>query len=136
MEIEEQILNTYHTVCVVGLSNNPDRPSYTVARYLQSNGYRIIPVNPNEPRILEETSYPNVTSVPDPIEVVDIFRRSEDVLPIVVEAIKAKAKVIWMQEGVKNDEAAEYARKAGLLVVMDKCMSKEHIRIKENSWRK
>ncbi len=126
MTVEEEILRNNGTVAVVGLSANPDRPSNRVASYLKGKGYRIIPVNPNEKVILGETCYPDLGSIPEPVEVVDIFRLSEDVLPIVQEAVKTGANVVWMQEGVINEEAATYARKAGLKVVMDKCMKKEH----------
>ena len=126
MSVEEEILKSNHTVAVVGLSANPDRPSYRVASYLKENGYRIIPVNPNEKVIMDEVCYPDLKSVPERVEIVDIFRRSEDVLPIVRDAVEIGAKVVWMQEGVINEEAAAYAKKAGLKVVMDKCMFKEH----------
>jgi len=115
---------------MVGLSDNAERPSYRVASYLKEQGYRIIPVNPRVEEVLGEVSYPDLTSVPEPVDVVDIFRRSEDVPPIVEEAIKVGAKVVWMQEGIVNEEAAERARRAGLQVVMDKCMLKEHSKLK------
>lgn len=127
--IEEKILKEYHTVAVVGASPDSRRPSHRVAAYLAQHGYRIIPVNPNARTVLGKESYPNLSSIPEKIEVVDIFRRSEEVIPIIDEAIKIGAKVIWMQEGVINEEAAARARNAGLLVVMDKCMLKEHMRL-------
>lgn len=123
------ILNNSRTVAVVGLSANPDRPSHAVAEYLKENGYTIIPVNPNEKEILGEQSYPDINSIPVQVDVVDIFRRPEDVLPVVREAIGKGIKAVWMQEGVVNKEAAAEARKAGLKVVMDKCMFKEHWRL-------
>lgn len=126
---ETKILNQYRTVAIVGASPNPERPSYRVASYLMEHGYQVIPVNPNAPVILGNTSYPDLSSIPEKIEVVDIFRKSEEVMPIVEEAIKIRAKVVWMQEGVINEEAAAKARDAGLLVVMDKCMLKEHQRL-------
>jgi len=126
---EEKILATYHTVAVVGLSPDPNRPSHKVAAYLADHGYEIIPVNPDVRDILGRPSYPDLQSVPRAVEVVDIFRRSEEVLPIVDEAIKIGAKAVWMQEGVINEEAAARARDAGLLVVMNKCMFKEHRRL-------
>ena len=126
MSIEEKILNSSRTVAVVGLSLKPDRPSYKVASYLKEQGYRIIPVNPTEKEILGEPCYPDLASVPMSIDVVNIFRRSADVPPLVEEAIKIGAKAVWMQEGVINEEAANRAREAGLMVVMDKCMLKEH----------
>ena len=114
---------------MVGLSANPERPSYIVAKYLKEHGYKIIPVNPNENTVLGQKSYPDLSSIPEKIDVVDIFRRSEDVLPIAREAIRIGAKAVWMQEGVKNEEAAAVAREAGLKVVMNKCMRKQHIRL-------
>ena len=126
---EEKILNGYRTVAVVGLSPDPNRPSHKVATYLAQHGYEIIPVNPDAPEILGKTSYPDLQSLPQSVEVVDIFRRSEEVLPIVDEAIKIGAKAVWMQEGVINEAAASRARDAGLLVVMNKCMLKEHRRL-------
>jgi hypothetical protein len=131
MSTEEEILNSSRVVAVVGLSPKPDRPSYTVASYLKERGYRIIPVNPTVKEILGETCYPNLNSIRKPIDVVDIFRRSEEVPDIVEEAIKIGAKAVWMQEGVINEEAAARAREAGLLVVMDKCMLKEHRKLKK-----
>ncbi|HLG30642.1 MAG TPA: CoA-binding protein [Candidatus Brocadiales bacterium] len=123
------ILKEYRTVAVVGLSPKEDRPSYNVAKYLKSQGYRIIPVNPNAKEVLGEVSYPDLKSIPEEVEIVDIFRRSEDVPPIVDDAISVGAKVVWMQEGIINNEAAEMARKAGLEVIMDRCMFKEHRRL-------
>jgi len=124
---EEEIRNTLsscQTVAVVGVSPKPDRPSYLVAAYLQSKGYRIIPVRPDGEEILGEKVYHSLTEIPREIEidVVDIFRKSEDVPPVVEEAIQRGAKVIWMQEGIANPEAASIAEKAGLQVVMDRCM--------------
>ena len=132
MGIIEEILDNNRTVAVVGLSPNPDRPSYRVASYLKENGYKIIPVNPNEKNILGEKSYPDLNAIRDKVDVVDIFRRSEDVTPIVRQAIKKGAKAVWMQEGVINKVAADEARKAGLKVVMDRCMFKEHIKLHES----
>lgn len=123
----EKILKGYKTIAVVGLSPKEDRPSHNVAKYLRSQGYRIIPVNPNAKEVLGEISYPDLKSILEKVDIVDIFRRSEDVLPIVDEAIAIGAKVVWMQEGIINNEAAERARKAGLEVVMDRCMLKEHM---------
>jgi predicted CoA-binding protein len=126
---EEKILSEYRTVAVVGVSTNPSRPSHKVANYLVEHGYKVIPVNPQVQAILGKPSYPDLSSIPEPVEVVDIFRRSTEVMPVVEEAIKIGAKAVWMQEGVINEEAASRARDAGLLVVMDKCMLKEHRRI-------
>ncbi|MCL0056492.1 CoA-binding protein [Dehalococcoidia bacterium] len=129
MGIEEEILNSSKTIAVVGLSPRRERPSFTVASYLKEQGFSIIPVNPTVAEILGERSYPDLSSIPGRVDVVDIFRRSEEVLPIVEEAIKIGAKSVWMQEGVINEDAASRAREAGLLVIMDKCMLKEHRRL-------
>lgn len=126
---EAKILNEYRTVAIVGASPNPKRPSCKVTSYLTKHGYNVIPVNPSAQQILGKTSYPNLSSIPEKVEVVDIFRRSEEVMPIIEEAIKIGAKAVWMQEGVTNEEAAAKARDAGLLVVMNKCMRKEHMRL-------
>lgn len=119
------------TIAVVGLSPNPARPSYQVARYLQSVGFKIIPVNPTAEEILGEKSYPDLASIPQEVKVdlVDIFRRSEEVKPIVAQAVARGVKYIWMQEGVVNEEAATLAREAGAEVVMDRCLMKEHKRL-------
>ena len=124
----QQILREARTIAVVGLSGKRFRPSYGVAEYLQRAGYRIIPVNPVEREVLGETSYPDLDAVPDAIDIVDIFRRSEYVPEIVEAAIRKGAKVIWMQEGVVHEEAARRAREAGLEVVMDRCILKDHRR--------
>ena len=116
--IEEQLTNS-KTIAVVGLSPNPERPSHYVAKYLQEQGYRIIPVNPLLQEVLGEKCYPDLGSVPEPVDMVDIFRRSEHVGPIVDDAIAIGAKYVWMQDGVVNEEAAASARSAGLSVVMD-----------------
>ncbi len=123
--IIDKILRDCRTIAVVGLSSNPARPSYHVAAYMQSHGHRIIPVNPNETNVLGETAYPSLGAVPGPIDLVNIFRKSEDVLPIVEEAIAHGVKAIWMQEGISNEQAAVRARESGLLVVMDRCWLKE-----------
>ena len=125
---EVDILKTYRVVAMVGLSSKEDRPSNKVARYLTRKGFQVIPVNPAETEILGEKSYPDLKGIPQKVEIVDIFRKSEDVGPIVDEAIGLGAKVIWMQEGVKNEQAAKKANQAGLEVVMDKCMKKTHER--------
>ena len=129
MSIEKEILNSSRVVAVVGLSPKTDRPSYRVASYLKKNGYKIIPVNPQAEKILGKTCYSDLGSIPEPVDVVDIFRRSEEVSAIVEEAIKIGAKAVWMQEGVINEEAAACAKEAGLLVVMDECMLKEHLKL-------
>ena len=120
------ILKQYKTIAVVGLSSNPSRPSHGVAQYLQANGYRIIPVNPNEREVLGEKSYARVEDVPEKVQIVDIFRRPEEVLSPVEGAIRSGAKVIWMQLGIENATAAERAHAAGLTVVMDACFLIEH----------
>jgi predicted CoA-binding protein len=124
-----ELLRTCRTIAVVGLSSKRFRPSYGVAEYMQRNGYRILPVNPFETQVLGEKSYPHLAAVPVPVDVVDIFRRSEFVPDIVEEAIGIGARAIWMQEGVIHEEAAERARSAGLTVVMDRCILKEHRRM-------
>ncbi|UCG83803.1 MAG: CoA-binding protein [Dehalococcoidia bacterium] len=129
----EEVLTRYQTIAVVGASPDPDRPSHRVAEFLQNEGYRVIPVTPKGGEILGETVYPDLRSIPEPVEVVDVFRRSEDVLPTAEEAITIGAKALWMQEVVINEEAAEKAGKAGLMVVMDRCMMKEIMRRKEQS---
>ena len=128
---EEEILSFSRVVAVVGLSAKPDRPSYRVASYLKEQGYKIIPVNPTEKEVLGEPCYPDLASVPESVDVVDVFRRSEEVPPIVEEAIRIGAKTVWMQEGVINEEADARGREAGLMVVMDKCMLKEHQKLKK-----
>jgi predicted CoA-binding protein len=128
-ETIERILRESHTIAVVGLSGDPERPSFEVAQYLQERGYRIIPVNPNLQEVLGERAYPDLLSIPEPVDVVDIFRRSEAVPLIVEQAIQIGAKAIWMQEGVVNEEAAQQAHRSGLLVVMDHCMLKETKRL-------
>ena len=119
-------------MAVVGASSNPERASYQVAGYLAEHGYQVIPVNSGVKKVLGKASYPDLSSIPGTVEVVDIFRRSEEVVPVVDEAIKIGAKAVWMQEGVINEEVASRARDAGLLVVMDKCMRKEHRRLRQN----
>ena len=131
MSIEEEILSSSRTIAVVGLSPKPNRPSYRVASYLKEQGYRIIPVNPKATEILGEVCYPDLSSIPEPVDVIDIFRRPEEVPRIVEETIKIGAKAVWMQEGVINEEAAARAKQAGLKVVMDRCMYKEHTRMEK-----
>ena len=113
-------------IAVVGRSSNPARPSYRVASYMKAYGVRIIPVNPKETEVLVEQAYPSLAAVPGKVDLVDIFRKSEDVLPIVEEAIAHGVDAVWMQEGVVNDRAAIHAKESGLLVVMDRCWLKEH----------
>ena len=124
-----EILRNSKTIAVVGLSGKRFRPSYGVAEYMQRAGYRIIPVNPEERQVLGEASYPDLETVPDAVDIVDIFRRSEFVPEIVEAAIRKGAKVIWMQEGVVHEAAAQRAMEAGLTVVMDRCILKDHRRL-------
>lgn len=123
-----RILERYKRVAMVGLSANPFRPSHFAAIYLLSEGYDVIPVNPREKEVLGRRSYTSVREVPGPIDIVDIFREPAAVPPIVEEAIAVGAKVVWMQLGVINEQAAQRAREAGLEVVMDRCMKIEHAR--------
>ena len=125
------VLSRCKTIAVVGISPKEDRPSYTVASYLKSKGYRIIPVRPDGETILGEKVYHSLQEIPREvnIDIVDIFRRSEDVPPVVEEAIHRGAKVVWMQEGVIHPEAGASAERAGLQVVMDRCIKKEHQRL-------
>jgi len=123
-----ELLKSSHTIAVVGLSSNKSRPSYGVAEYLQGAGYRIIPVNPNETEVLGERAVVRLEDIREKVDIVDIFRRSEFVTPVVESAIAIGAKAVWMQEGVVNEAAAERARNAGLFVVMDHCILKEHAR--------
>ena len=125
----KDILLSIKTIASVGLSSNTEKESYWIVSYLKDQGYHVIPVNPTATEILGEKAYPNLESVPEKIDVVQVFRRSEDVPPIVDEAIKVGAKVVWMQEGIVNEEAAQKARQAGLQVVMDACMRATHRRL-------
>lgn len=125
----KQILLSAKTVASVGLSSNPQKESYGIDWYLQQQGYRIIPVNPTATEILGEKAFPDLESIPDRIDVVQVFRKPEDVPPVVESAIKIGAKVVWMQEGIVNLEAAKKAREAGLQVVMDACMRATHQRL-------
>ncbi len=133
-----EIFEKYKTIAIVGLSSDENRPSHQVAKYLKEHGYRIIPVNPALSEVLGEKSYPSLLDMPsniqETIEIVDVFRRSEDVSPVVNQMIKMKEVygspfVVWMQLGIINEEAAEVARKSGLIVVMDKCIMVEHKRL-------
>jgi len=123
----QAILKEHKTIAVVGLSPKPERDSHKVARYLREQGYDIIPVNPGQKQILGSRSYPNLKAIPSPVDIVDIFRRPEAIPPIVDDAIEIGAKVVWMQLGIANNQAAEKAREAGLQVVMSKCIKVEHM---------
>ncbi|MBD3224621.1 MAG: CoA-binding protein [Caldithrix sp.] len=126
-QLIQNILKRSKTVAVVGLSNKPQKASNDVAAYLKKHGYHIIPVNPNYSEILGEKCYPNLKEIPVSIDVVDIFRKSQDVPAVVEEAIEVGAKTIWMQSGIRHEEAAKRARSAGIEVVMDTCMKVEHM---------
>lgn len=121
-----EVLKKYKTIAVVGLSSDARRPSHEVSAYMQSAGYRIIPVNPNEKGVLGEKSYARLEDVPEKIEIVNVFRRAEEVPPVAESAIRVGAKVLWMQLGIENAEAAERARAAGLVVAEDACILVEH----------
>jgi len=121
-----ELLKSAKTIAVVGLTDSPFRPSYRVSQYMQSQGYRIIPINPMIGESLGEQSYASLLDVPEKIDIVNIFRRSEHVPEVIEEAIRLKVPAIWMQEGVIHEAAAEKARQAGIFVVMDKCILKEH----------
>ena len=123
------ILLSTKTIASVGLSSNKEKESYWIASYLKDQGYHVIPVNPTATEILGEKAYPDLESVPEKIDVVQVFRKPEDVMPVVEDAIKVGAKVVWMQEGIVNEEAAQKAREAGLQVVMDACMRATHRRL-------
>jgi predicted CoA-binding protein len=125
----KELYKTIRTIASVGLSANVEKPSFGIVYYLQQQGYRIIPVNPTAPEILGQKSYPDLLSIPDKVDVVQLFRRSEDVPPFVEQAIQIGARVVWMQQGISNPEAAKKAEAAGLTVVMDRCMRAEHIRL-------
>jgi uncharacterized protein len=124
-----RILRSCRTIAVVGLSAEWHRPSFFAAKYMQQHGYRIVPVNPRYPEILGEHCYPSLADIPHAIDLVDVFRRTEDVLPIAQQAIAIGAKCLWQQIGVKNEEAARLAREAGLDTVMDRCVKIEHARL-------
>lgn len=121
-----EILKTSKTIAVVGISQDADKASYGVAEYLKKHGYKILPVNPKYTDVLDEKCYPDLKSIPEKVDIVDIFRKPEAVPPIVDEAIEIGAKVIWMQTGICNNASAEKAKAAGLKVVMNKCIKVEH----------
>ncbi|MBI2873785.1 MAG: CoA-binding protein [Firmicutes bacterium] len=125
----QKILRTARVLAVVGLSEDPRKPSHRVARYLQTQGYRIIPVNPALTALMGERAFPDLAALPAPADVALIFRKPEQVLPVVEQAVTAGVKTIWMQEGIVNETAAALAREHGLDVVMDRCMLKEHQRL-------
>jgi predicted CoA-binding protein len=124
----DQLLATTKTIAVVGLSDNPGRASHHVAGYMQQQGYRIIPVNPSVQEVLGEKSYASLHEIPEPVDMVDVFRKPDAVPAIVADAIAIKAKSVWLQEGIVHNEAAAQAEAAGLTVVQNKCLLKEHAR--------
>jgi hypothetical protein len=129
-EVIKRILDECKTIAVVGLSSNPIRPSHGVAQYMRQRGYRIIPINPNETEVLGEKAYASLADAREKIDLVDIFRRSEEAGEHVDEAIRLGARAVWLQEGVIDEDAARRALDAGLLVAMDRCILKEHMRRK------
>lgn len=129
-EVISKILDEAQTIAVIGISSDPLRPSHSVSRYMQSNGYRIIPVNPHEANVLGEKAYASLYDVPQKIDLVDIFRRSDEAGQHVDEAIRVGARGVWLQEGVIDEAAARRAMEAGLYVVMDRCILKEHLKRK------
>jgi predicted CoA-binding protein len=129
-ETIRKILEECRTIAVVGLSSSPQRPSNSVAGYMRRQGYRVIPVNPNEDQVFGEKSFPSLLDIPQKVDLVDIFRRSDAAGAVVDEAIKIGAKAVWLQEGVIDEAAAQRAADAGLMVVMDRCWLKDHIKLK------
>ena len=127
--VMRDLLREAKTIAIVGLSPNPARPSHEIGVYLQRQGYRIVPVNPNERELLGETSYPSLTAIPFPVDIVDVFRQSDAVAPIAAEAVQIGAKAIWLQLGVINQQGADIAEQGGLNVVMDRCIMVEHQRL-------
>ena len=128
-EVIGALLRAARVIAVVGLSADADKPSNGVARYLQGKGFRVIPVNPGQETILGEKSYKSLSDIPEKVDVVDIFMRSEKVLPVVEEAIKLKPKAIWLQLGILNEEAKAAATSAGIMFIEDKCVKQEHARL-------
>jgi len=128
---DEQIRKFYSlkNIAVIGISKNPEKAAHYVPKYLAEKGYNIIPVNPTTDKILDKKCYREIAEVPDSIDIVDVFRPSEEVLPVVREAVKKNPKVIWLQEGIHNPEAEELARKAGIEVVFNRCILAEHQRL-------
>ena len=124
-----RILMRWRSIAVVGISANWYRPSYFAAKYMQDHGYQIFPVNPNYQEVLGQPCFPTIASIPEPVDIVDCFRKSEEIVPLAHEAIAKHAKVLWMQLGIRNDDAATIASAAGLDVVMNHCVKIEHARI-------
>lgn len=128
-QIIKEALASARTIAVVGLSDREDRPSHDVAKFLQAKGYRIIPVNPRLKEVLGEKAYPDLMSIPEKIDLVDVFRKSEDVPPIARQALEKGPKYFWMQEGIENSEAKSLLQDGGILVIMDRCMKKEIMKL-------
>jgi uncharacterized protein len=128
-EILRALLSSARTIAVVGLSAEPDRPSYEVSLYLQQQGFQIVPVNPRYPEVLGERSYANLSEIPFAIDIVNVFRKTVDVLPIAVEAIKLRPKCFWQQKGIVNQEADQLVQQSGIVGVMDLCLKVEHRRL-------
>jgi len=128
-DVEIKQIFSLKNVAVIGMSKHQEKAAHYVPKYLSQNGYNIIPVNPTADEILEKKCYPSVEDIPEPIDIVDVFRPSDQVLPVVQQAIKKKPKVIWLQEGIHNAEAEELARKEGIKVVFNRCMLAEHQRL-------
>jgi predicted CoA-binding protein len=128
MSTEKDILSTYHTIAVVGLASNPDKPSHWVSEYMQQQGYRIIPVNPEESEVLGQKAYPDLASVPEPVEFVNVFRRPHLCADVARDAVAAGAKAIWLQAGITTAEARRIAEDAGMTYVEDRCVMVEHRR--------
>jgi len=124
-----RVLRDNHTIAVVGLSAEPNRPSYQVAKYLRDHGYKIVPVNPKYPKILSQKSYPDLESIPFAVDMVDVFRKSQDCASVAQQAVAIGARVLWLQQGVVNEEACQIALAAGLTVVMDRCVKIEHTKL-------
>ena len=124
------LLTNARTIAMVGASSNPEKPSHGIMQRLQRVGYRVIPVNPREPEVLGERTYPSLTDVPIPVDIVDVFRRPEDTPAIADDAVKIGAKALWLQEGIANEDAAARAKAGGLMVVMDACIGATHSMLK------
>jgi len=125
-DVRRRLLEEAKTIAVVGLSDNPERTSHQIAAALQAAGYRIIPVNPNVTEVLGERAVTSLTEIAEPVDIVNVFRRSEHTVPVAEEAVKIGAKALWLQEGVYNEEAARIAQEGGLVVVMDRCIKVDH----------
>ncbi|GIP39762.1 CoA-binding protein [Paenibacillus sp. J31TS4] len=128
----KKLLEGAGNIAVVGLSDNPERTSHMVAQAMQARGYRIIPVNPNAEEILGERCYPSLSAIPEPVDIVNVFRRSEHTPPVAEEAVKIGAKVLWLQLGIASDEAARIAQEGGLTVIMDRCIKVEDAVLRPN----